>query len=335
MTRGPVTALGTLAAANAIAWAWAAIAFAHTPSLLGSALLAWLFGLRHAADADHLAAIDNVVRKLMQDGQRPHLVGLFFSLGHSSVVLLACLLIAANASSNLIDPLRILGGMVGTAVSAAFLIVIAAVNLVLLLRLVRDSEAGAEQDQLMNGRGILARILRPAARMVRRPAHMFPVGFLFGLGFDTATEIGLLALSATQAASGLSVAQVLVFPSLFTAGMALIDTADSVMMVGAYGWALSDPRRKRTYNLGVTALSVLLAAGIGGIEAAGLLSNQLALHGWGWSLASSAGDHLGQAGFVVIALFLLAWGLSAWRYRRAPALAYNRRHPPAGPSGDP
>ncbi|OYV35456.1 MAG: hypothetical protein B7Z80_18340 [Rhodospirillales bacterium 20-64-7] len=338
--RGPAIALGTLAAANGIAWLWAAIAFAHTPALLGSALLAWLLGLRHAADADHLAAIDNVVRKLMQDGQRPHLVGLFFSLGHASVVLLACVLIAATASSALvdplravIDPLRVLGGVIGTVVSAGFLMAIAAVNLALLLRLARGGDSDADQDRLMSGRGLLARILRPAARMVRRPAHMFPLGFLFGLGFDTATEIGLLALSAAQAASGLSIAQVLVFPALFTAGMALIDTADSAMMVGAYGWALSDPRRKRTYNLGVTGLSVLLAVAIGGIEAAGLLSDQFGLRGLGWTLADTANGHLGQAGFVIIALFLLAWGVSAWRYRRAPAVAYTRHHLPTGPSG--
>ena len=319
MTRGPILVLASLVTINAMAWVWAVMAFTDHPALLGTALLAWVFGLRHAADADHLAAIDNVVRKLMQDGQRPCLAGLYFSLGHSSVVMLACALIAAMPSGAVINPLRNLGGVIGTVTSAGFLMTIAAANLNVLVHLGRSGVSAEEQDQLLTGRGLLARILRPATRLIRRPAHMLPLGFLFGLGFDTATEIGLLALSAAQAASGLSLVQVLIFPSLFTAGMAVIDTADSVLMVGAYGWALTDPQRKLTYNRVVTGISVALALGIGGTEVAGLLSDRLALAGWFWRFVAAVNDASGQIGFAVIAVFIAVWAGSALLHRhRAP-----------------
>ncbi len=315
--RGVGVPLGGLAAANVAAWFWAYAAFADRPTLLGSALLAWLFGLRHAADADHLAAIDNVVRKLMQEGQRPRLVGLFFSLGHSTVVVLACALIAGTASSAAVERLRDLGGLIGTTVSAGFLLVIAAINLRTLADLVRRRTAARDGAESVGG-GLLARLLRPAIRMIRRPSHMYPLGFLFGLGFDTATEVGLLALAATQAAAGVSFVQVLIFPALFTAGMALVDTADSVLMVGAYGWAFTDPGRKLAYNVTVTALSVLLALGIGGVEAAGLLADRLDLQGSLWDMLETLAGRFADTGLGVVALFMAVWGLAVLLYRRRP-----------------
>jgi high-affinity nickel-transport protein len=317
--------LGALIAANLAAWLWAAAAFADRPALLGSALLAWLFGLRHAVDADHLAAIDNVVRKLMQDGQQPRLAGLFFSLGHASVVILAAALIAATASNAAIDSFQPVGGIIGTSVSSLFLLLIALANLRTLLGLLRRTHQHVHPTG-----GLLARLLRPALNLIRRPSHMFPLGFLFGLGFDTATEVGLLALAATQAAAGVSFLQVLIFPALFTVGMALVDTADSVLMVGAYGWAFADPARKRTYNIAVTAISVVLALGIAGIQAAGLLAEQTGWRGRAATLVETAADGIANLGFGIIALFVCAWAMAAVLYRRRVVATASARsaHPP-------
>ncbi|MDR3532014.1 MAG: HoxN/HupN/NixA family nickel/cobalt transporter [Rhodopila sp.] len=323
---GPVTKgfglpLGGLIAANLAAWLWAYAAFADHPALLGSALLAWLFGLRHAVDADHLAAIDNVVRKLMQDGTRPHLTGLYFSLGHSTIVILACLAIALSVSSAAIEHIRHLGEVIGTSVSATFLLIIAAINLMVLVGLIRARRAD-RHGAVAATQGPLTRILRPVIRMVRRPAHMYPLGFLFGLGFDTATEVGLLALAATQTAAGVGWQQVLIFPALFTAGMALVDTADSMLMSSAYGWAFIDPGRKFNYNLVVTALSVAVALGIGGIEAAGLLSDRFGLEGGFWQGASDLADQFASLGYGIIAAFMGTWAISVFFYHRRKAVAY-------------
>ncbi len=314
-----------LATANLAAWAWAWAVFHDRPTLLGTALLAWVFGLRHAVDADHIAAIDNVVRKLMQDGQRPQTVGLWFSLGHSTIVVLASLAIAGTAAAmqGRLEAMKEIGGVVGTLVSATFLLAIAAANLVILLGIWRSFrqfrrsgrlDEGA-LDMLLAGRGLLARLLRPLFRAITRPWHMYPLGFLFGLGFDTATEIGLLGISATQASLGMSPWQAMVFPALFTAGMALVDTADSVLMVGAYGWAFVNPLRKLWYNLTITAASVLVALLIGGVEALGLLGGQLALTGPFWEAVGSLNDSFGSLGFAVVGIFALCWTASAIIYR--------------------
>lgn len=301
---------------NAFVWLWALGAFAHRPELLGGALLAWLFGLRHAADADHLAAIDNSVRKFIQDRQQAHLCGLYFSLGHATVVILAAVVIAATASTSSIDSFKDTGGLIGTAVSALFLLAIALINLRTLVALLRGRGDGPPA-------GMLARILRPAMRMIGRPAHLYPLGFLFGLGFDTATEVGLLALAATQAAAGLSFLQVLVFPALFTAGMALIDTADSVLMTRAYAWAFVDAARKRTYNITVTVLSIIVALVIGGIEAADLLANKFDLPALAPRLSDMA---FTQLGYGIAALFAITWALFALRqqWRKPPKPAGDR-----------
>ncbi|MBV8913836.1 MAG: HoxN/HupN/NixA family nickel/cobalt transporter [Acetobacteraceae bacterium] len=314
-----------LAVANLAVWAWAWAAFHDRPTLLGTALLAWVFGLRHAVDADHIAAIDNVVRKLMQEGQRPQMVGLWFSLGHSSIVVLASLAIAATATAmhGRLEAIKGIGGVVGTLVSASFLLAIAAANLVILLgvwrkfRQLRCSGRLDEEalDTLVSGRGLLARLFRPLFRAITRSWHMYPLGFLFGLGFDTATEVGLLGISATQASQGMSPWQAMVFPALFTAGMALVDTADSVLMVGAYGWAFVNPLRKLWYNLTITAASVLVALLIGGVETLGLMGDQLALTGPFWEAIGDLNDSFGYLGFAVVGIFIICWAASTVIYR--------------------
>jgi high-affinity nickel-transport protein len=314
-----------LALANLAAWLWAWAVFAGHPALLATALLAWVFGLRHAVDADHIAAIDNVVRGQAQRGADGRTVGLWFSLGHSSVVMLACVGIAATAAmGRQLEGVRALGGPVGTAVSAGFLLLIAAANTAILAatwRRFRAARAGAgdaapEADP--GPAGWLARLARPLFRLIRRNWHMYPLGFLFGLGFDTATEIGLLGLSAGAAAqgvgAGLSPWAALVFPALFTAGMALVDTADSVLMTGAYGWALANPLRKLWYNLTITAASVAVAVLIGGLEALGLLAERLHLEGAFWRVVAALGDDMETVGFAVIAIFALCWAVSAALY---------------------
>ena len=332
----PPVLLGLLSAANVAAWGWALYAFADRPTLLGTVLLAWVFGLRHAVDADHIAAIDNVVRKLMQDGRRPVAAGLFFALGHSTVVVLASLAAAAAAAAmpDRLESFKAIGSVIGTLVSAAFLLLIGLVNLLILRGMWRSlrrvAGGGAlDADALLTGSGPLARLCRPAFRAITRSWQMYPLGFLFGLGFDTATEIGLLGIAAAQAAHGLSPWQILVFPALFAAGMALVDTADSALMVGAYGWALLQPVRKLWYNFVITAASVLLALLIGGIEALGLLADQFGFEGGVWSIVSDLDDDLAGIGFAVIGIFLFAWGVSAIVYR---CQGY-RRLAPAGAAG--
>ncbi len=301
-----------LIAANVLAWAWAYTAFAGQPLLLGTALLAWVFGLRHAVDADHIAAIDNVVRKLMREGQRPVETGLYFSLGHSTVVVLACLAIAATASG--LEGAKEIGGTVGAAVSAGFLLVIAAINLVTLRGIWRDFR-GARTGATAAPTGPLAWLLRRPMRLIGRTWHMYPLGFLFGLGFDTATEVGLLGIAASGSAQGMPHWQMLIFPALFTAGMTLVDTADSALMVGAYGWADVRPMRKLWYNLTITAASVAVAVLIGGTEALGLLADRFDLHGPVWSFVTGLNEDMNRLGFAVIGIFVLCWAGSVLIYR--------------------
>jgi high-affinity nickel-transport protein len=314
-----------LVAANLLAWGWALAAFRDHPVLLGTALLAYSFGARHAVDADHIAAIDNVTRKLMQQGQRPVGVGFFFSLGHSSVVVLASVAIAlaAVALQGRFAALRDIGGLIGTGVSAAFLFLIALVNLVVLVQLHRTFRrvkrggryVEADLDLLLAGRGVLGRLFRPLFRLVGASWQMYPLGFLFGLGFDTATEIGLLGISAAEAAHGLSIWSILIFPALFTAGMSLVDTSDGVLMLGAYGWAFAKPLRKLYYNLTITFISVVAAVVIGGIEALGLVARKLGLDSGFWHWVSALGDHSGSLGCLIVGVFVASWLISVLVYR--------------------
>ncbi len=316
---------GLLVGANLAAWVWAWIAFADRPALLGTALLAYMFGLRHAFDADHIAAIDNVVRKLMQEGKAPHAVGFFFSLGHSSIVVLASVGIAAAATlmQGRLEDLHSIGGVIGTSISAMFLLAIGLANLFILKGIwaafsrARRGETIVEEDldTLLAGRGFIARIFRPLFGIVSRSWHMYPIGLLFGLGFDTATEIGLLGLSATQAAQGMSLWSILVFPALFTAGMSLMDTTDSVLMTGAYGWAIARPIRKLWYNLTITAASVAVAIFIGGLEALGLIADKLSLEGAFWSYVEAINGNLSNFGYAVVAIFMASWFISTIIYR--------------------
>jgi len=311
--------------ASLAAWGAAFACFHDHPVLMGTAVLAYVFGLRHAFDADHIAAIDNVVRKLMQEGQTPLGVGFFFSLGHSTIVVVASAIIAASAAAlkGPLEQFHTLGGVFGTLVSAGFLLAIGVANL-LILRSVwaafgrarrGQAIADADLDGMLAVQGPLARLFRPLFRVVRRSWQMYPIGFLFGLGFDTATEIGLLGISATQAAAGMSFWTILVFPALFTAGMALMDTTDSVAMVGAYGWAFINPIRKLWYNLTITAASVVVALFIGGVEALGLLSDKLSLTGGFWDLVGALNDNFANFGYAVVGIFLLSWLVSTVVYK--------------------
>ena len=324
--RRPIIGIYTvLLGVNLAVWAWALMLFRTQPVLLGTAFLAYGFGLRHAVDADHIAAIDNVTRKLMQEGKRPVSVGFFFALGHSSVVLLAAAAIAgtAKALASQMDLAKSIGGVVGTLVSALFLFAIAAMNFFILLAVwrtfqaVRRGAAFQEQDfdLLLNSRGLLARFFRPLFRLITKGWHMFPLGFLFGLGFDTATEVALLGISATEAAKGLSIWSIMVFPALFTAGMSLIDTTDGVLMLGAYNWAFVKPMRKLYYNLTITLVSVVVAVAIGGIEVLGLIGDQLGLGGWFWDGIGALNDNFGSLGFIIIGIFIAAWIVSLVIYR--------------------
>jgi len=314
-----------LIAANLLAWLWALIAFHDYPVLVGTAFLAYAFGLRHAVDADHIAAIDNVTRKLMQDGKRPVATGLFFSLGHSTVVVLASVAIALTTSAlaGRFDEFKLVGGVIGTLISAIFLFLVAAANFVILRSVyrtfqeVRRGGTFVEEDlnRLLAQRGFLGRLFRPMFRLVSRSWHMYPLGFLFGLGFDTATEIGVLGISAAEASKGLPIWSIMVFPVLFTAGMSLIDTTDGVLMLGAYGWAFTKPIRKLYYNLTITFVSVLVAVLIGGIEALGLLADQLNLEGPFWIYIGTLNDHFGSLGYLIIAIFVASWLVSIAFYR--------------------
>jgi high-affinity nickel-transport protein len=316
---------GVLLLANAAVWSWAVIALSGRPALLGTALLAYVLGLRHAVDADHIAAIDNVVRKLMQEDKRPLSVGLFFSLGHSLAITLATAAIAATAFAlqGRFADFKSIGSVIGTGASAFFLLAIAGINLVILrgvwksFRRARRGEAVAEQelDLLLSGRGLLARLFRPLFRMVSRSWQMFPVGFLFGLGFDTATEISLFAVAASQASGGMTFGTIMIFPPLFTAGMTLVDTTDSVLMVGAYGWAFLNPIRKIWYNLTITAVSVVVALLIGGLEALGLMAGKLGLEGRFWDTIGDLNGGLANFGYLVVGIFLASWAVSYLLYR--------------------
>jgi nickel/cobalt transporter (NiCoT) family protein len=324
--RAPLIGIyGLLGVGNLAAWAWALLTFHGQPLLLGTALLAYGFGLRHAVDADHIAAIDNVTRKLMQEGKRPLCVGLFFALGHSTVVALAVAGVAATATllSAHFEQFKSVGGVIGTLVSALFLFAIAAANLVILRAVWRTFERvrnggrydAHDLDMLLAGRGLLARLFRPLFGLITRSWHMFPLGFLFGLGFDTATEVALLGLSATQVAQGVSLWSILVFPALFAAGMALVDTTDGVLMLGAYHWAFVKPIRKLYYNLTITLVSVVVAFLIGGIELLGLLGDRLGLSGWFWRAIGGLNGNLNALGFVIIGVLIAAWAGSVALYR--------------------
>ena len=316
-----------LIGANVAAWGWALVAFHDYPILLGTAALAYTFGLRHAFDADHIAAIDNVTRKLMQEGKRPVAVGFFFSLGHSTIVVALTIAIAITATTlqSRFGDLTTVGAVVGTLVSASFLFAIAAANVLVLVSIHRTFQTvkgggkfvEEDLDLMLANRGFMARLFRRFFRLIEHSWQMYPLGALFGLGFDTATEVGLIGISATQAAQGAPIWSILVFPALFTAGMTLMDTTDSVLMVTAYGWAFAKPIRKLYYNLTITAVSVVVAVAVGGLEVLNLIGDRLGLteRGGFWGAIGALNDNFGALGYLIVGIFVAAWLVSVVVYR--------------------
>ena len=301
----------------------------HTKSVLGigTGVLAYTLGMRHAFDADHIAAIDNTTRKFMSEGKRPMSVGFFFSLGHSSVVFVLTVLLGFGAHAlgaqvrNNHSALHHYGGLVGTIVSGSFLYLIAILNLVILIGIIKlfvQMRQGrfddSELEKHLNSRGLMMRFFGPIARSIDRPGKMYPLGILFGLGFDTATEVAFLVLAGTSVASGLPIWAILSLPILFAAGMSLLDTIDGSFMNFAYGWAFSKPVRKVYYNITITGLSVVVALYIGTLEIMQVLTTQLKLHGGIWNYA--ANFNINGAGFTIVGLFIVIWAFALlyWKY---------------------
>ncbi|GLX52684.1 nickel/cobalt efflux system [Streptomyces hygroscopicus subsp. hygroscopicus] len=296
---------------------------------IGIGVTAYTLGMRHAFDADHIAAIDNTTRKLMGSGQRPLSVGFWFSLGHSSIVFGLALLLSLGMKT-LAGPVRDdhshlhqVTSLVGTTVSGAFLYLIAGINLVILAgiwKVFRGMRTGhydeAALEAHLDNRGFMNRLLGRVTGAVGKPWQMYPLGLLFGLGFDTATEIALLVLAGSGAASGLPWYAILTLPVLFAAGMSLLDTIDGSFMNFAYGWAFSKPVRKVYYNLTITGLSVAVALIIGSVELLGLLADRMDLHGFFWDWV--AGLDLNTVGFVIVGLFFATWALAllVWKAGR-------------------
>ena len=312
---------------NVAAWTWAIVAFSGNAVLLGAAVLAYTFGLRHAFDADHIASIDSTTRKLMQRDVRPTTVGFHFAIGHSLALFIFVTAIAAWGAWGGMDGkfsfISTSAGFASTFVSVSFLIIMAALNMTIAwstyvtFKHVRAGGAYVEEDfeVLLNKRGFFSRIFRPLFRLVDKSWHMMFIGFLFGLGFDTATEVSLLGIAGAEAAKGLSVWVILAFPALFAAGMALMDTTDSVLMVRAYGWAYRNPIRKLYYNLTITIVSAVVALAVAGIEALALMSEQLELKGRVWDQVNSLSEHWEMIGIFVVSLFIASWLVSMLVYR--------------------
>jgi high-affinity nickel-transport protein len=293
--------------------------------LVGLGLTAYLFGLRHAFDADHIAAIDNTTRKLLQQGKRPMGVGFFFSLGHSTIVfaLVAGLALATRTVHSHVGVLHDYGGSVGAGVSGVFLWLIGILNLIVLIDIVRifgEMRGGHyDKERLENRlleRGMMSRCFGRFFRLINKSWQMYPLGLLFGLGFDTATEVGLLAVAAGVATHSVPFLAVLSLPILFAAGMSLMDTLDGAFMTHAYGWAFSNPIRKVYYNITVTSLSILVALAIGTIELLQVMSTSLGLRGRGWDSVNSL--DFGTLGYAMVGLFIVVWAVSAsvWKVRR-------------------
>jgi high-affinity nickel-transport protein len=316
-------AVGLLHVAGWGLFAW----YSHSyPALAGLGVLAYTFGLRHAFDADHIAAIDNTTRKLLQQGKRPLGVGFCFSLGHSTIVfaLTASLAVAAKTVNSRIPGFQNWGGTIGASVSGTFLWIIGILNLLVLLDILRvflELRGGAYDEAALEerllDRGFMSRLfIGRLFRFVSKSWHMYPLGVLFGLGFDTATEVGLLAIAAGVATHHVPFLAVVSLPILFAAGMSLMDTADGAFMSHAYGWAFSNPVRKIYYNITVTTLSVAVALVIGTVELLQVLSDRL---GWGGGFFNFLGGlDFGTIGYAVVGLFVLTWVASVvvWKAGR-------------------
>jgi len=305
----------------------------------GTGFLALTLGMRHAFDADHISAIDNTTRKLMSEGQRPMGVGFFFSLGHSSVVTALAIILNFGIKSLGVQikddksSLHHYTSLIGTSVSGAFLMIIALLNLVVLLSVIKVFKAmraglydEAELEKHLNSRGFMMRFFGPIARRIDASWKMYPLGILFGLGFDTATEVALLVLAGSSVIAGLPWWAILSLPMLFAGGMSLLDTIDGSFMNFAYGWAFSRPVRKVYYNIVITGLSVVVAIYIGGLEVAQVFANQLNLTGGFWTYASNF--NINKAGFIIVGMFVGVWAfaLLLWRFGRIEERWHNRAH---------
>ena len=324
---------GALAGANIAAWIWALAAFRQHLDLLGICAIVYGLGLRHAIDADHITAIDNVTRKMMREKKQPVSVGFFFALGHSAIVILVTVVVAMAASSlGLFERLQGVGRVISTLVSASLLLAIAYMNIEI-FRAIRRSHGHHHghghanlsdgDDPLLAPAGLLSRIFRPVLQLVRHSWHMLPLGFLFGLGFDTATEVAMFGVSTAQASKGLGLSSVLVFPILFTAGMSLIDTIDGVAMMHAYRWALITPDRRRLYNTVITLTSAVTAGIIGLVELVDLIGDSVQATGWLRDGCEFVEAHVNAIGFGLLGIFAVAWLSSflssrgVWRRSRA------------------
>ncbi|KAG1383640.1 hypothetical protein G6F60_003354 [Rhizopus arrhizus] len=317
--------LAGLACVNIAIWVVSIIVFKPYPSMVGTGTLAYLLGLRHAVDADHISAIDNVTRKLLSTGKQPVCVGLFFSLGHSTVVFITSIIVAAtaNAVANSIDDFSKIGGIIGTSVSITFLVLIAILNIICMLgvistmRQVKREGVYTEIDieEYLMKKGVLGRFFYPVFKFIDASWKMYPLGFLFGLGFDTASEITLLGITAIQATNGMSMWIIILLPLLFASGMALIDSFDSILMLFTYTWAYVNPIRKLFYNLTITSISVVVAIVVALIELFSMVGEQLELdNGW-WRFWYFLSDSFEYIGIIIVGAFILTWIVSAIIYR--------------------
>lgn len=313
-----------LVIANITVWGWTWLHLQQQAALLGTAALAYSFGLRHGLDADHIAAIDNVTRKLMQEGKRPVAVGFFFALGHSAVVVLASILVAYAAKSftPYLPQIQEYGGLLSATISTSFLLVIGLFNALLLADLYRSYKQsrngrvpgeGTGTGQLKGG--LLARLCAPLFEKMRHSWQMMPLGFLFGLGFETASEVALLSTAAMHAVQGVDLMTILLFPALFTVGMLTVDAVDGILMLRVYGWAFVNPVRKLYYNVVLTLISTLLALTIAAIGMVSLLQEHFGLQGGWWNSIASMQEHYVTLGYIIISIFLLAWIGSSLFYR--------------------
>jgi nickel/cobalt transporter (NiCoT) family protein len=323
--RGRIIGIYTfLVVANIVVWGFTLFAFSGSLFLIGLAVTAYTLGLRHAVDADHISAIDNVTRKLMQEGKRPVAVGFFFSLGHSTIVVSLSVFIALTAAAvRNFSNVSAISGLIGTGISALFLFAIAVINILVLWEIfqtfqkVKRGEEYNEEtlEEFLNQRGLMARFFRPLLRMTNKSWKMYPIGVLFGLGFDTATEVGILSISAVLATKGLPIWSILLFPALFTVGMCLLDTTDSILMLGAYGWAFVKPVRKLYYNMNITLVSVLVALLVGTIEVLSIVGSQLNLAGPFWDYLDDLSNNFGTIGYLIVGLFVVSWLASTIIYK--------------------
>jgi high-affinity nickel-transport protein len=323
-----------LALFNGSVWIYALFVSQKFPVILGLVILAYGLGLRHAVDADHIAAIDNTTRKLMQDGKKPVGVGFFFSMGHSTIVILLSLLVTISASfvKHNLPALQNAGGLIGTSISGFFLIMIGIINLVVLIDIYgmwrnvvkkKGKYKNLSIEEHLDKRGVTVRMLKPLLKAVRHSWNMYVVGFLFGLGFDTASEVGLLSISAATGASGMPIGNIIILPFAFAAGMSLIDTLDGILMLGAYGWAYIKPIRKLYYNMNITFISVVVALFIGSIEAMQVIFTQLRLSGGFYDYINNL--DFGNLGYFIIAVFVLSWlfSIGIYKYKKYDLLDNN------------